>query len=647
MNALKYLNSRLGKTIEQIKKAYLYNKHICFVVCSEPEFIKDLLCSGSFFANSISNELGYPIADIKIVNDKNSFNAKELESLEKPHLYVFNNNQDDTIPMDALTNYVNIATSLKHCNQNVPIENNYLKQSLILVIVKSKPQIPTYIEPYSETITVPFMNESEFKEYISLFLKKTENIKTTVDSQGYELVDNDDYLTRLYRNMLSINATQIKGILFKCKMLLGNIYYEEGQNKYKEKISVLLKIIKHEFEQLIGRTNALTIEEASPAVPAGLNNITNWIEENRAAVNKEQQTIEYMIKPAKGLIVSGIPGTGKSMMAKYIAHALGLRLVRFDVGNVGGQFVGDSEKNMDEALRLIDSLTPCILWIDEIEKVLQGTKNNSHETSQRVFGKFLFWLQERCSCFVFATSNDVSKLPSELFRNGRFDAKYFTFMPTADECCEIFSSTIKWQNDKYNENGNKIQLFDTNVVNANLFKDIIESKDVCLRGYIDNCNCREVNRLNKFLIGSDIAQLIETAKIIYINKYGNEVLENQAAKYESRKFEECIKDAMQKYIKTYGETNLEDIAQCYVQLVANNFNSASDKIVLPFKGYDELKYNIELNKLDKQMNQQSYLYDLKKDELHHYGNLKSPYDKCLYLIIRNVINGLHIRNNKK
>lgn len=650
MNADKYLNSRLGKTIEQIKKAYISDKHICFLNCSEPEFINEIIGSESFFKKTKILKL-----ELSVEMYKFNFSKDKLLDRINPCLWIYNidykellNKKQLSEAFKVLQDYVDCITSLNQylCGNQLKEEKiDLLRQSFILVIVNSVPQIPTYIEPYSVTITVPFMNEPEFKEYISLFLKKHENIKTSVNSQGYELVGNDDYLTRLYRNMLSLNATQIKGILLKCKMLLGNIYYEENQNKYKEKISVLLKNIKHEFEQLIGSSNALTIEDTSPAAPAGLNKITNWIKENRAAVNKEQQTIQHMIKSPKGMIVSGVPGTGKSMMAKYIAHELGLRLVRFDIGNVGGNLVGDSEKNMDEALRLIDSLTPCLLWIDEIEKVIPEADSNSHETSRKVFGKLLFWLQEKCSCFVFATSNDISKLPSELFRNGRFDAKYFTFMPTADECGNIFESTIIRQNDKYNENGNNIQLFDTNAVNANMFKGIIENKDVCLCGYLDNCDCRDVNRLNKFFIGSDIAQLIETAKIIYLNKYGNTVLENQNAIYESERFEECIIEAMQKYIKTYGETNLENIARCYAQLVANNFNSASDNVLLPFKGYDELNYKLKSNNSDNKQNQQSYLYDLKNDEKLHYESLQSPYDKCLYLIIRNVINGLRIRND--
>ena len=103
------------------------------------------------------------------------------------------------------------------------------------------------------------------------------------------------------------------------------------------------------------------MEDASDEKPAGLDKIDEWIKEIKDQVSNPDDFKKYLLESPKGLIVSGVPGSGKSMMAKYIAHNLGLSLLRFDIGNVGGKYVGDSEKNMDEALELIDTLTPCVL----------------------------------------------------------------------------------------------------------------------------------------------------------------------------------------------------------------------------------------------------------------------------------------------
>lgn len=638
MNALKYLNSRLGKTIEQIKRAYLSNKHICFVVCSEPEFIKDLLCSESFFANTKPNKLD-PIANIKIVNDKNSFiTDNDFDNLVKPHLYVYNNIQDDTIPMDSLTNYVNIVTSLKHCNKSVPNGKvNYLKESLVLIIVKSKPQIPTYIEPYSETITVPFMNESEFKEFVSLYLEETENIETITNIEGYKFVKNNHFLTKLYQNMMGLNAAQIRGILRRNQILLGNIYCSEEDGIYKEKLDKLIKNIKHEFERLINTSRSLSLEDASDEKPAGLDKIDEWIKEIKDQVSNPDDFKKYLLESPKGLIVSGIPGSGKSMMAKYIAHNLGLSLLRFDIGNVGGKYVGDSEKNMDEALELIDTLTPCVLWIDEIEKAF-SINDNSHETRKTTFGKLLTWIQEKSSCFIFATSNDISKMPPELFRSGRFDGKFFTFMPSADECANIFDSRIKDQCKKHKDNESKnLQakpLFKQEKINGDFLKELLNDPKYCLLGLPSGINDRRINRLNKFFTGADIAQLIKIAKNQYLLKYKE--YEGDAV-FDSEKFKECLIEAVKK-IKTFGETDLEKIAKCYAQLAINNFNSASGNILLPFEGYDDLDY-----KTSKEPDKEC-LYSLDRvkegNELSHYKKLKTEYDKCLYIIVRNTINKL-------
>lgn len=657
MNATKYLNSRLGKTIEQIKKAYLSGRHICFLVCSEPEFIKDLLCSESFFPNLKSSKSN-PYNSIVFMEENFIFWGKDKEksnvvdNLESPRLFVWSSNNNRAhIPIELLTDYVNITTTLSKCNKVVkPCENEkllLLRQSLILVVVRSKPEVPTYIEPYSAIITVPLMNEAEFKDLVSGYLEETESIKTTTDTNGYKRVKNDDYLTKLYQNMMGLNATQVINILKKNQVALGYIYYDEKENMYNSKLNALINNIKHEFEQLIDTSRALSLEDASDKRPAGLDNMIKWIDKIKVLVSNPNDFRSYLLESPKGLIVSGVPGSGKSMMAKYISHIMRLSLVKFDLGNVGGEYVGDSERNMDEALDLIDSISPCILWIDEIEKAFT-INNSSHETTLRVFGKFLTWIQEKSSCFIFATSNDISKMPPELFRSGRFDGKFFTFMPTADECAQIFESTIHRQVDDYQSDkpgdSQPKPLFNLGIINGAWFKDFIN--DNCLLGFPEGIDDTSVNKLNKFFIGADIVQLIKMAKIEYLQDKGGDEDEEDAI-FDSNKFKECLKKTL-KELKTYGETDLDKIAKCYAQLAVNNFSSASDGMILPFEGYDDLDYKADSKNKNR-------LYDLNRGrgrndaEAVHFNKLECNYDKCLYIIVRNTINkiAVEIINNVK
>lgn len=137
----------------------------------------------------------------------------------------------------------------------------------------------------------------------------------------------------------------------------------------------------------------------------------------------------------------GVPGCGKSLSAKSISANWKLPLYRLDFATVQGSFVGQSEQQLKDALTTAENVSPCILWIDEIEKGLSGAGgSNDGGVSTRMVGQFLFWLQEcKKQVFVVATANDVSMLPSELLRRGRFDELFFVDLPTADERRDILS----------------------------------------------------------------------------------------------------------------------------------------------------------------------------------------------------------------
>ena len=167
---------------------------------------------------------------------------------------------------------------------------------------------------------------------------------------------------------------------------------------------------------------------------SGLENLREWM-----ALHKEMFFLsddvlkEYDLTPPKGILLAGVPGCGKSYSAKIAAAEWGLPLFRFDIGGIYDKWVGESEKKMLAALKFIDNVAPCIVWIDEIEKAL-STSEIGNDTGKRVLGQFLFWLQESASrVFLVATANDVSKLPPELFRKGRFSEIFFVDLPNRSE----------------------------------------------------------------------------------------------------------------------------------------------------------------------------------------------------------------------
>jgi SpoVK/Ycf46/Vps4 family AAA+-type ATPase len=146
------------------------------------------------------------------------------------------------------------------------------------------------------------------------------------------------------------------------------------------------------------------------------------------------------------LLIVGIPGTGKSLTAKATASAFGLPLLRLDMGRVFGGIVGQSEANLRAVILTAEAIAPCVLWIDEIEKGFSGSKSSGGSdggTSSRVFGSFLSWMQEKEKpVFVVATANDVSQLPPEFLRKGRFDEMFFVDLPDAAERSQIWDIVI-------------------------------------------------------------------------------------------------------------------------------------------------------------------------------------------------------------
>lgn len=167
----------------------------------------------------------------------------------------------------------------------------------------------------------------------------------------------------------------------------------------------------------------------------GLHNLRRWLVERGALMQAD--LTHSPLRPPKGVLLVGVPGCGKSLSAKAIASQWRLPLYRLDMAGVLGMYVGQSESRLREALETADRVAPCVLWIDEIEKAL-ATGPGDSGTSRRLIGQFLFWLQESTAkVFLVATSNDVTSLPPELLRKGRFDEMFFVDLPDEADREEI------------------------------------------------------------------------------------------------------------------------------------------------------------------------------------------------------------------
>lgn len=203
------------------------------------------------------------------------------------------------------------------------------------------------------------------------------------------------------------------------------------------------KDIGHVLErkiQVIRETGLLDYipPEKNTAQLGGFDNLRQWL--NRARTGYSNQAKHFGLTPPKGILIVGIQGCGKSLAAKTIARQWQMPLLKLDTGRLYDKYVGASEKNFRQALSLAEKMAPAVLWIDEIEKSMgQSGSDSDGGLSRRLFGSFLTWLQEKSEeVFVVATANDLSQLPPELLRKGRFDEIFFVDLPDDQARATIF-----------------------------------------------------------------------------------------------------------------------------------------------------------------------------------------------------------------
>jgi ATP-dependent 26S proteasome regulatory subunit len=219
---------------------------------------------------------------------------------------------------------------------------------------------------------------------------------------------------------------------------------------------VLPRVVAREKAQAVKKNGLLEIIESKECLEdiGGLDVLKSWLVQRKEAFSQHARAYELPVP--KGLLILGIPGTGKSLTAKASASVFGVPLLRLDAGRLFGSLVGQSESNLRSAIQTAEAVAPSVLWIDEIEKGFSGSKSSGTTdggTSARVFGSFLNWMQDKqAPVFVVATANDATQLPPEMLRKGRFDELFFVDLPNQEERQAIWTIQIA----KYGRNAKEI-----------------------------------------------------------------------------------------------------------------------------------------------------------------------------------------------
>ncbi|WP_086930942.1 AAA family ATPase [Agarilytica rhodophyticola] len=309
-----------------------------------------------------------------------------------------------------------------------------------VVLVSHELQLPPELSRYAASVSLSMPTEDEI-----LAIIREEARSWAAQNNKSKIKTDSATLQKLVDNLKGLPHQDVR-------RLAHGAIADDGAITESE----LPSITRRKFE-LMDMEGVLHFEYSTAHLKdvGGLNTLKTWLEERRNVVTrdvmthspkggKDAKTSEVELDAPKGVLLFGVQGGGKSLAAKSIAGVWGLPLLRLDMASLFNKYVGETEKNMREALKLADMMSPCVLWMDELEKGMAQDGSSDSATGKRLLGTMLTWMSERkSSVFLVATSNDISTLPPELMRKGRFDEIFFVDLPDAMTRGTIFSIHIE------------------------------------------------------------------------------------------------------------------------------------------------------------------------------------------------------------
>jgi SpoVK/Ycf46/Vps4 family AAA+-type ATPase len=309
------------------------------------------------------------------------------------------------------------------------IAQDYANNPVTLVLVSHAFEVPPELQRLSVHFDISVPNAKKIRQILNdevrEWRKSNKDNKVKSDRKTLELLINN--LTGLTE---SDSRRLIRGAIYDDSAITHSDVEEIMQAKY----------------QMISSNGALRFEydTASFADVGGFENLRKWLELRKSFFLKKGNDND--IDVPRGMLMVGVQGCGKSLAAKSVAGTWGVPLLKFDFGALFNKYIGESEKNIREALRSAELLAPCVLWVDEIEKAISGG-NDETGTSQRILGTLLTWMSENQSrVFLVATSNNIEGLPPELVRKGRIDEIFFVDLPDKKARHEIFDLHLRKRN---------------------------------------------------------------------------------------------------------------------------------------------------------------------------------------------------------
>lgn len=372
------------------------------------------------------------------------FRFEERKSLGQPKLVRFlsqiiENDNDDVdnindIKLFVLNGVMSTIAEDKECQNLICQFATYYNNGVFdtrrtIIVIEDFPHssIPKQLTPYIRVVNIPFPSQSSIQNILN-----TIPLSQSVNTHQKKALT--DKMVCLLKGLHQYQIIEILSTaLLKTSGYLSYATYE---------------ICEKEKKNIVKKTNTLEIIESNVSFDniGGLATLKDDIKTKSIIFKNLSLALSNKVRlpVPKGILILGMPGCGKSLIAKAIAHEFDIPLLRLDIGKLMGKYVGESEENLRVALSTADASHPCVLWIDEVEKAFAGNNSGSNSDTLvvRLMGSFLTWMQERKSpVYIVATANDAMR--PEFMRKGRFDEVYFVNFPNQEEAAEIIKKKLE------------------------------------------------------------------------------------------------------------------------------------------------------------------------------------------------------------
>lgn len=354
---------------------------------------------------------------VQILPDKTEKRIERMQNPLEVLAYILNSKKSgekNIFVLDDINNHID-RDEVKLMFRKIAEATNNNTHAIILSSIY---RLPAELEKYITVLQIPLPKRNELGEVLDIVAKQSKvELKTNLRNR---LID------------AALGMTSMEADLAYCLASVKDGFDDKSPFT-----------VSSEKEQIIRKSGILDYFPKNESLKdvGGMENLKEWLKKRQLAYDKEAR--DWGLKEPKGLLLLGVPGCGKSLIAKSIASSWNMPLLRLDVGKVFQGIVGSSEDNIRKAIATAEAVAPCVLWIDEIEKGLSGVQSSGATdggVTSRIFSTILTWMQEKTApVFVVATANNINQLPPELLRKGIFDEIFFVDLPSQKEKENIFS----------------------------------------------------------------------------------------------------------------------------------------------------------------------------------------------------------------